>query len=210
MSKKLTDNQIREIADKNGLEFGVIKAIHKVESNGAGFLKTGEPKILFERHIFYRELTKLGFKTLANQMSQLDPSLCHKSPTLKGKYGDTDKQHERLQNAQKLLLKVRPDADENLQNTVRECALKACSWGLGQIMGFNYALAGFDSLQVFINAMYKDEKSQLQAMINFLKSAGLTKAMKNRDWRAIAKAYNGVAYAKFDYHNKLARAYENA
>lgn len=208
--KKLTDSQIREIANENGLEYGVIKAIHKVESNGAGFLADGQPKILFERHIFYRELTKLGYITLANQMSAIDPSLCHKSPTPKGKYGGEPVQHTRLQNAQNLLLKARPDADENLQAVIRECALKACSWGLGQIMGFNHKLAGLDSLQAFINAMYDSEKAQLQAMINFLKSAGLEKAMKNKDWRAIAKAYNGVAYAKFDYHNKLAMAYAMA
>lgn len=210
MSKKLTNPQITDIAAENGLEYGVIKAIHKVESNGNGFLADGQPKILFERHIFYRELTKLGFKTLATQMSQIDPSLCNPRPTPKGKYGGENKQHERLQSAQNLLLKARPDADKSLQAIVRECALKACSWGLGQIMGFNHKLAGFDSLQAFINAMYKDEKAQLQAMINFLKSEGLEKAMKNKDWRAIAKAYNGVAYAKFDYHNKLARAYQNA
>lgn len=210
MSKKLTDEQIREIADENGLEYGVIKAIHKVESNGAGFLADGQPKILFERHVFYRELTKLGFVTLAKQMSAIDPNLCNASPTQKGGYGDTNRQHERLQNAQDLLLKARPDADENLQAIVRECALKSCSWGLGQIMGFNHKLAGFENLQAFVNAMYQDEKAQLQAMINFLKSAGLEKAMKNKDWHAIARAYNGVAYRKFDYHNKLARAYLNA
>lgn len=124
--------------------------------------------------------------------------------------GGENIQHQRLQNAQDLLLKVRPDADENLQAKVRECALKACSWGLGQIMVFNHKLAGFDNLQGFINAMYDSEKAQLQATIGFLKSAGLGGAMKRKDWQAIAKVYNGVAYAKFDYHNKLARAYENA
>lgn len=204
---KLTDSQIQEIANDNGLEYGVIKAIYTVESRGAGFLANGEPKILFERHIFYRELTKLGYITLANQMSSIDPNLCHKLPTVKGGYGNVNNQHTRLKNAQTLLLKARPDADDNLQAKVRECALKACSWGLGQIMGFNYKLAGHNSLQDFINAMYDSEKAQLQAMISFLKSAGLEKAMKNKDWHAIAKAYNGASYAKFDYHNKLARAY---
>lgn len=204
---KLTDSQIREIATDNGLEYGVIKAIYTVESRGAGFLADGQPKILFERHIFYRELQKLGFITLANRMSGIDPSLCHKSPTARGGYGGESVQHTRLKNAQTLLLKARPDADKTLQSIVRECALKACSWGLGQIMGFNYKLAGHNSLQGFINAMYDSEKEQLQAMISFLKSAGLEKAMKNKDWHAIAKAYNGASYAKFDYHNKLARAY---
>lgn len=97
-----------------------------------------------------------------------------------------------------------------MQVKIRECALKACSWGFGQIMGFNHRLAGFDNLQAFINAMYDSEKAQLQAMISFLKSAGLEKVMKNKDWQTIARAYNDVVYAKFDYHNKLARAYERA
>lgn len=210
MSKKLTDEQIREIAVENDVEYGVIKAIYQVESRGSGFLNDEQPKILFERHIFYRELQKLGFITLSNQMCKLDPSLCHKSPTEKGKYGSVNEQHNRLKNAQNLLLKARPDADEHLQAIVRDCALKACSWGLGQIMGFNYRLAGYDSLQNFINAMYDSEKAQLQAMIGFLKSAGLLKAMRNKDWHSIARGYNGVAYRKFDYHNKLAKAYQNA
>ncbi|AKG08381.1 hypothetical protein AAX06_09780 [Moraxella bovoculi] len=210
MIKKLTNEQIREIAAAHGFEYGVVKAIYQVESRGSGFLANGQPKILFERHIFRRELQKLGYITLSNEMSKIDPLLCHPRPTQRGGYGSESVQHQRLQNAQKLLLRARPDADENLKAQVRECALKACSWGLGQIMGFNHKLAGFDNLQDFINAMYDSEKAQLQAMINFLKSAGLTGAMKRKDWHAIARAYNGVAYAKFDYHNKLARAYERA
>lgn len=210
MIKKLTNEQIREIAAAHGFEYGVVKAIYQVESRGSGFLANGQPKILFERHIFRRELQKLGYITLSNEMSKIDPLLCHPRPTQRGGYGSESVQHQRLQNAQKLLLRARPDADENLKAQVRECALKACSWGLGQIMGFNHKLAGFATLQDFINAMYDSEKAQLQAMINFLKSAGLEKAMKNKDWRAIARAYNGVAYAKFDYHNKLARAYAAA
>ena len=210
MSKKLTDAQIREIASENGLEYGVIKAIYKAESRGAGFLANEQPKILFERHIFHRELQKLGYITLANEMSKIDPLLCHPRPTQRGGYGSESVQHQRLQNAQKLLLKARPDADENLKAQVRDCALKACSWGLGQIMGFNHKLAGFATLQDFINAMYESEKAQLQAMISFLKSAGLEEAMKRKDWHAIARTYNGAGYRKFDYHNKLARAYATA
>lgn len=205
--KKLTNEQIREIANANDFDFGVIKAIHQVESKGAGFLADGQPKILFERHIFYRQLQKLGYITLSNEMCKIDPTLCNPYATPKGGYGGENFQHTRLKKAQDLLLKARPDADESLQAIIRECALKACSWGMGQIMGFNHQLAGFDNLQDFINAMYQDEKAQLQAMINFLKSAGLGGAMKRKDWHAIARAYNGKNYRKFDYHNKLARAY---
>lgn len=185
-----------------------LKQFIKLRAEAAVFLANGQPKILFERHIFRREMQKLGYITLSNEMSKIDPLLCRPRPTQRGGYGSESLQHQRLQNAQKLLLRARPDADENLKAQVRECALKACSWGLGQIMGFNHKLARFATLQDFINEMYESEKAQLQAMINFLKSAGLTGAMKRKDWHAIARAYNGVAYAKFDYHNKLARVYE--
>lgn len=207
MNKTLTDEQIKIIAEQNDLEFAVVKAIHQVESKGEGFLADGKPKILFERHQFYKHLQKLGYYTLSRQMSAIRPDLCHSKPTPKGGYGKVGEQHQRLNDAIELVLKVRPDADENLQQAVRECAWKACSWGLGQVMGFNYDMVGFDSIADFVTAMETDEASQLQAMINYLKSAGLENAMKNKDWRKIAQAYNGIEYAKFNYHNRLASAY---
>lgn len=205
--KKLTNSQIKEVADEHGILYAVLRAIIEVEAKGSGFLNSDEPKILFERHIFYRELTSLGFVTLANQMSSLRPDLCHKNPTAKGNYGGESVQHKRLKQAQDLLLLVRPDSDEKLQQVIRECALKSCSWGLGQLMGFNYKLCGFNDLQSFINAMYADEKSQLSAMVSFLKSKGLLKAMQNKDWHKIALNYNGKNYRKFNYHVKLEQAF---
>ena len=50
-----------------------------------------------------------------------------------------------------------------------ECALLATSWGIYQIMGFNYTLAGFNTLQDFINAMYRSEKDQLMAFANYIR-----------------------------------------
>ena len=40
----------------------------------------------------------------------------------------------------------------------RIAALKSASWGKFQLMGFNYKLCGFNSLQAFVNAMYKNEE----------------------------------------------------
>lgn len=208
--KKLTDDDIQRLAERHGIDVKMIKAIYRVESKGDGFLADGKVKILFERHIFHRELNKLKFKTLANQMMKIRPDLCHSKPTQKGGYGKVSEQHQRLQDAIALVLKVRPNADESLQNVIKECALKACSWGLGQIMGFNHAMVGFDNIHDFVQAMERDEASQLEAMINYLHHAGLSRAIQNKDFAKIAQAYNGVNYAKFDYHNKLAQAYQNA
>ena len=56
--------------------------------------------------------------------------------------------------------------------------------------------------------MYKDEVSQLEAMCRYIKVNGLVNALKNKDWKAFARAYNGVAYAKNSYDIKLANAYK--
>ena len=43
-----------------GVEVAVLKAIHSVETSGASYLASGYPALLFEAHVFYRELKKKG------------------------------------------------------------------------------------------------------------------------------------------------------
>ena len=63
-------------------------------------------------------------------------------------------------------------------------------------------------LQAFVNAMYQDEASQLEAMCRYIKVNGLISALKNKDWKAFARGYNGPAFAKNNYDVKLANAYK--
>lgn len=207
MSKKLTEQQIKEVAQANGLEYAVLRAIIDVECGGSGFLPDGTPTILFERHKYYDELKKINFITIANEMQRLRPDLCHKNVTPKGGYGAGSAQPSRMDTAINLIWRVRKDADSETFTKVRECGLKSSSWGLGQILASNYAAAGFKDVQSFINAMYDSERSQLIAMVNLLISWGLRDAMRKKDWRAIARKWNGPKYEKFNYHTKLAHSY---
>ena len=59
-SKLLTDADINFVAQQLGVEPACVKAVYTVESSGKGFLSNGDPKILFEGHIFWRQLKKLG------------------------------------------------------------------------------------------------------------------------------------------------------
>jgi len=52
----ITESQYVKCADLLNVEPAVIKAVAEVESNGEGFLKDGKPKILFEPHIFWKQL----------------------------------------------------------------------------------------------------------------------------------------------------------
>ena len=188
--KILTNEQVKDLANKHGIEYACLKAVVEVEASGKGFI--GDlPKILYEPHIMYRLLTKKNYITIRNNLMKAHPNLCYpRWGTYK--YGAESIQHSRLEIASQYN---------------RDTALESCSWGLGQVMGYHWKSLGYESLQAFINDMYESEAKQLEAMIRFIKVNGLLLALKNKDWVKFARGYNGAGYAKNKYHIKLANAY---
>ena len=182
----LSDADYHEAAATLGLETAVIKAFATVESNGSGMLATGEPKILFERHVFYKRLKAKGINP-----DLAPPDIC--SPVTGGYKGGVE-EHKRLARA------VAID---------REAALESASWGSFQIMGYHWKALGYPSLQSFINDMYAGERGQLKAFVKFIQiNPNILSALKRKDWVAAAKGYNGPGYAANRYHEKLKQAYE--
>lgn len=188
--KKLTNEQIKQLAIQHGIEYACLKAVVEVEASGDGFI--GElPKILYEPHIMHRLLTKKNYITIRNNLMKAHPNLCYpRWGTYK--YGAESIQHKRLEIASQFN---------------HDTALESCSWGLGQVMGFHWKSLDYESLQAFINDMYESEAKQLEAMVRFIKTNGLLIHLKNKDWVRFAKGYNGSGYAKNNYHIKLANAY---
>lgn len=180
----LTDVDYETAANFLGCSIAAVKAFALVESAGDGFLPNREPKILFEAHHFSR-LTKGAFDKSHPGISS--PSW---NPTL---YKGGQKEHERLAEAIKL---------------DRDAALASASWGKFQIMGFNWKMMGYVSLQAFVNDMYKGEYGQLQGFIRFIKASKLDKPLRELDWKALAKGYNGPGYKKNNYDVKLMNAYK--
>ena len=89
-----------------------------------------------------------------------------------------------------------------------ECGMKAASWGLFQIMGFNHAAAGHPDIHSFVDAMKKSEGEQLLAFARFAAAdKAMLSALQAKDWAAFAERYNGRAYKKNNYDAKLANAY---
>lgn len=185
----LTDKDYQRAADSLGVSVAHIKAFSEVESSGDGFLPTGEVKILFERHIFYRQLTTNRGKAFADTVSKKDPDICNKTP---GGYGKLSAQHPKLQRA------VAID---------RKSALESCSWGAFQVMGFHWKLLGYDSVQALVNAAYSDQ-GQLELVIRFLKvNPNIVAALKRNDWETVARLYNGAGFAANSYHTKMRDAF---
>lgn len=89
-----------------------------------------------------------------------------------------------------------------------EAAMLSTSWGLGQIMGFNYKAAGYKLVDNMVLSFNASEYYQLKGMLNFIKSnKKLYRALKDKDWATFARYYNGKYYAKFNYDTRLAEAY---
>ena len=59
MKDKLTNEMIKDLANRLGIEPALLKAVQIVEAAGRdGFLSDGRPQILFEGHIMYKEFHK--------------------------------------------------------------------------------------------------------------------------------------------------------
>jgi hypothetical protein len=74
-------------------------------------------------------------------------------------------------------------------------------------MGFNAKEAGFADVNTMLTAMAESEDNQLLGVGNFLKHSRLDTALRGRDWRALARGYNGPNFAENSYDKELAAAF---
>lgn len=188
MTTELTAADYARAAATLNVDVAAIRAVVEIEAGGKPFLPDGRPVILFEAHVFHRE-SKGRFagrkdrRGVALSVPKWDRSL----------YGATGaNQWNRLEDAAAL------DWD---------AAHKACSWGLGQILGTNHASAGHPRISGFVDAMKESAGAQLDAMVAFLKSNKLDAPLRRHDWAAFARGYNGPGYAQNQYDRKLADAH---
>ncbi len=192
----LSENDLKEFAKEFGLELAAVKAINEVESSGKGFLINGKPKILFEGHIFWKELAKRGLKP--EQLSNSSNSNVLYPSWTRSFYQGGEKEYDRLNEA----IAIKPDAK------VKEAALASASWGSFQIMGFHAISLGYSSVQEFVDKMYIHEREHLRAFGRFLQVNGILPYLKAKNWEKVAEKYNGGGFRINKYDEKLARAYK--
>jgi hypothetical protein len=186
-------------AKRLGVEVAAVYAVNEVESAGMGFLCTGKPAVLFERHVMYRQLsTPRNPGDNAQQLEEHANALAVQYPSLvnpkAGGYAGGTAEHQRLASARLI---------DDL------CALESTSWGAFQIMGYHWQELGYESVYDLVACMSANESQQLEAFVRFIEAdPALHKALKARKWTDFAKRYNGPAYARNLYDVKLERAYK--
>lgn len=189
---RLTDDDYRAVAEELGVEVAAIKAVVDIEAGRAheGFFKPGYPLINFDLSMF-RQRARHN-KVNLSRYAKSHP-VVFASPNSR-RYGSRQAaQQERLRQAR----------------TIHEVtAIEGTFWGMFQIGGFNWKLCGCKDIKEFVRRMSTSEREQLELFAAFIRSIGLDKALRNRDWTTFARRYNGTSYAARGYHTRLANAYK--
>lgn len=177
----VTPVEIAAFAKEIGCSEKQIRAVAKVESAGGGFTHSGLPKILFERHYFWRFTDgKFGETVFSNPHG--------------GGY-DFD-------SWEKLTLAACKDPHS---------AFASASWGKFQIMGSHWHDLGYANALAFAYSFTRSEAAHYEALVRFIKANNLTAAIKALSTRPsdcveFARRYNGKGYRQNRYDEKLAEA----
>lgn len=187
-SRPITERDFAEAADIIHVPVPTIKGVTRVEAAGKGFDSKGRIKMLFEPHIFYRELGPGPDRDRAVELGIAYRSWGQRP------YPSADVTWERF------------FAAAQINETA---AINATSWGLFQVMGFNSADAGYHSPQAMVDDYVTNgEQAQLDSFVRLVDAWDLEDELARRDARGFASKYNGSGYERNGYHTKLDAAWE--
>lgn len=188
---RLTEEDYLEVARELDVDVEAMKAVVDIEAGRShqGFHSPGRPIINFDATVFRSLARRRGVNLSRYSRSHAE---VFARPNAR-RHGSTQAaQHARLA------------AALTIDSTL---AAEATFWGMFQIGGFNWKKCGAGSLDEFVSRMSTSEREQLELFAAFLKSTGLDRHLRNHNWAAFAKGYNGPSYARRRYHTRLAAAY---
>lgn len=184
-ARPITANDVAAQAVFYNIELAALRAVMAVESRNSGYDARRRPLILFEPHVFYRNLTG------KQRDEAVRLGLAYKSWGQQPYPAGADAQYKRLSEAIKIN---------------EEAAYRSISVGMGQVLGENYKAAGCDSAQQMFEQAAVSETNQLKHMIGFIIAEHLRDAMNRHDWRKFAAGYNGRGQVE-KYSKWLEREY---
>lgn len=188
--KRLAQGDIGEAARWLGVPTAALLAFIEVEAAGRGFDAQNRPKMLFEPHVFWRELGASTARDLAAKLGVAYKSWGAK-PYPKESY-------TRLKTAQTV------DAAK---------ALRSASWGLGQILGDKHQICGHSTEENFVRANMQGEREQLLCMTALMIAWGIPKMLAGKDltkaksWEPAVEKWNGKSFRVHNYHGRIAAAF---
>jgi outer membrane biosynthesis protein TonB len=189
-----------------GIEPAVAVATLAVESGGQAFASDGRMIIRFENHVFYNQWGKNNQAKFAQHFTynssqawsghkwRPSPDQPWQPPNLPDFHGNQSREWEVFNFA------------ASLDDTAAKMSI---SMGAPQIMGFNFGLIGFASVQDMFKAFTQGERDQVIGFFDFVQyvSPNAVKALRTRDFKTFAAYYNGSGQAVM-YGNLIKTAYD--
>lgn len=210
-AEAVTDEHYAEAGQRLEVSLRMIKAVGIVESRGDGYNSDGSLKSLYERHINYKLCKKAGCLKEAQQALPVD-LFSKKTGGYKGGTAEYTRAEEAYLGLEKVFREL-PwiAADRELSEfKALDTVLQSKSWGRWQIMGFNHALAGFDTPIEMVRAFHESEVAQLDGFVSFLQNTGLVKHLRDAEALLDAGKNPRPALSKFaiGYNGKSHKNYD--
>ena len=191
---------IRKWAELNNVEPNLIIAVIEVESGGRAFVNN-RPVIRVEVHKL-RKFVKPSERARLDEVFGATSENSYKGHTFNGAplHGQGN---ETLATSQ-----VREYEALSVASSImdEERARLGTSTGLGQIMGFNFAKAGYKSATEMFKSFEESKANQISGMLTFIekdKNGRGLRALQNNDIVEFVKFYNGDGDNVPKYVNKI-------
>lgn len=185
-----------------GVEPAKLRAVWLVEAAGSGFLPSGRPKLLLERHYVWKRLQARGIAPQA--LAAAHPELCGQTQDRRY-YQGGEREWARLL----AVIGWGSHNDPQRWESYKRAGYEACSWGAFQLMGANYADAGFPDVYGLVHAIEEGEPRQLEVILTWMRATGCLFSLRDGRWLLFARRFNGPGNAAV-YSARLLAAYVRA
>ncbi|HET6272949.1 MAG TPA: N-acetylmuramidase domain-containing protein [Bacteroidota bacterium] len=179
------------LSDRVGIEPATTVAVLCVESGGKGFNADGSMIIRFENHVFWREWGKTNAALFAAHFAY-DQTKGWRDHKFREKSNGKWREFHGDQQLEWRVLEFARTLHDS-------AALRSISMGGPQIMGFNHARIGYDSVHSMFNTFRNDIRYQTIALFDFLQGPGTTSpmvvALQRKKFNDFASMYNGPGQA---------------
>lgn len=187
-------NFMTRLSDLLNVPVGSLIAVLVAESSGRTFGADGRMIIRFENHLFWRYWGEKN-PDVFNRHFKFDTSSPKNNWKLHQFRPSVQDNWENFHGTQSKEWNVLAFA-RALDDTA---ALFSISMGAPQVMGFNYKLVGYESVQLMFDAFARSAHAQILALFDFVKGRSATSraitALQTKDYLTFASIYNGPANA---------------
>jgi peptidoglycan hydrolase-like protein with peptidoglycan-binding domain len=184
-----------------GVSTSAVAAILQCESNGKGFSSSGDMIIRFENHIFWDKWGDSHQQQFAEHF-QFNPNKRWKNHLFRSDVNNPWESFHSNQSKEWEVLNLARELSDS-------AALESISMGAAQVMGFNYKMIGYDSVQDMFQSMTSSLPAQLDGMFSYIEaSSTCMRGLKSNDFYTFASGYNGPGNAQV-YGNLITIAEQN-